>query len=311
MKKIFALILMSLAVCVNANAGFWYTNHHKADELRGTKEYYSNVYNDGGDYFKCYNDGTGNDYVMIGADTGIFDYENYKYFYSDYKYMYATIGFYKNGHLIERASFRFNLYSGDFDFAYSGDGNKLSTKIINHLKNVGDVRIIAPKYSGPDFDITIPMNPNLITDIPKEVKEESNEEIETVEEETIEVKDTVTTKIVMMELPKIDTPTSNIVLATKSNIINVHNTASPIRDRVWEAYNKTIRYIRYNSVDDLEIKYHSIESLMSANKKEMRKLPKNSREYKFKQMLNKTMKSKMETIDGYYFEMTGKYIYQG
>ena len=181
---------MSLAVCVNANAGFWYTNHHKADELRGTKEFYSNVYNDGGDYFKCYNDGSGNDYVMIGADMGIFDYENYEYIYSDYKYMYATIGFYKNGHLIERASFRFNLYSGDFDFAYSSDGDELSTKIINHLKNVGDVRIIAPKYSGPDFDITIPMNPNLITNV-NEVKNEVKKTVNHKSSSKIETTDLI------------------------------------------------------------------------------------------------------------------------
>ena len=306
---------MSLAVCVNANAGFWYTNHHKADELRGTKEYYSNVYNDGGDYFKCYNDGSGRDYIMIGADMGIFDYENYKYFYSDYKYMYATIGFYKNGNLIERASFRFNLYRGDFDFAYSGDGDKLSTKIINHLKNVGDVRIIAPKYSGPDFDITIPMNPNLITnvnEVKKTVNHKSSSKIaskQNTSKPSTESTDTVKTKTVMIELPKIETSSPNVVLASNTCPIAVNNT--PQTDEIWKSYENAVRYIKYNDASYLETTYLRIESLLYANKREMRKLPKNSNEHQLKKQQIKIMKAKMEEIDRKYFELTNKYIYQG
>lgn len=306
MKKFFALILMSLAVCVNANAGFWYTNHHKADELIGTKEYYSNVYYDGGDYFKCYNNGSGRDYIMIGADMGIFDYEDYKYIYSDYKYMYATIGFYKNGHLIERASFRFNLYRGDYDFAYSGDNDKLSTKIINHLKNVGDVRIIAPKYSGPDFDITIPMNPDLITDIPKEEPQKPEPIVEEVSETTESI-DTV--KIVMVELPKIETPSPNVVLASNICPIAINNT--PQTDEIWKSYENAVRYIKYNDASYLETTYFKIEHLLYANKREMRSLPKDSNELKLKKQQIKVMKSKMEEIDNKYFELTNKYIYQG
>jgi radical SAM superfamily enzyme YgiQ (UPF0313 family) len=297
---------MSLAVCVNANAGLWYTTHHEADELRGTKEYYSNVYNDGGDYFKCYNDGSGRDYIIIGADMGIFDYENYKYIYSDYKYMYATIGFYKNGNLIERTSFRFNLYSGDFDFAYSGDGDELSTKIINHLKNVGDVRIIAPKYSGPDFDITIPMNPNLITNV-NEVKKTVNVSKQNTSKPSTESTDTV--KTIMVELPKIETPSPNVVLASNTCPIAVNST--PQTDEIWKSYENAVRYIKYNDASYLERTYLRIERLLYANKREMKRLPKDSDEFQLKKQQIKVMKSKMEEIDNKYFELTNKYIYQG
>lgn len=151
MKKIFALILMSLAVCVNANAGWW-KQYHKADELREQEAYYANVYSGSGGHFICWSN---SDRVRIECYDGIFDDGRC-----------ARIGFYKDGKMINMEKFvSIHQYSGDYDQVYINEF--IGYKIIYHLKYVGDVRIIAPKWSGADLDITIPMNPNLITDIPK------------------------------------------------------------------------------------------------------------------------------------------------
>lgn len=159
MKKIFALILMSLAVCVNANAQNWRNYYNKADELKGTSSHYTNVYiNSNGDSFVCWSN---TNKSQIVADSGIFDYST-SFFYSQViKTTTALVGYYKNGYLIERERITFYVHNGDCNIAYPSV--QKSHKIIRHLKYVGDVRIIVPKYSGSDFDITIPMNSNIST----------------------------------------------------------------------------------------------------------------------------------------------------
>lgn len=157
MKKFFILCLMTLVVCVNVNAqNVWEVNYHQADELKGTKGYYSNFYVDtNGNYFVCWSNAT---YVKIGTSSGIFNYN------SD-NFVSVIVGFYKDTTLIEKKTTYFYVPDGDSSTAYlrySYKSRNLSNKIINHLKNVGNVRIIANKYSGANFDIVIPMNPNLI-----------------------------------------------------------------------------------------------------------------------------------------------------
>jgi hypothetical protein len=203
-----------------------------------------------------------------------------------------------------------DCYAGDHDMAYLDDYNttKICYKIIHHLKYVGDVRIIAPRWSGPDFDITIPMNPNIKTYIPKEEPQEPEPIVEEVSEST-ESTDTVKTKTVMVELPKIETPSPNVVLAASTCPIAVNNT--PQTDEIWEAYENVVRYIKYNDASYLERTYLRIERLLYANKREMRSLPKDSNELQLKKLQIKVMKSKMEEIDNKYFELTNKYIYQG
>ena len=164
MKKIFAIILMSLAVCVNANAG-WDKRYFKADELREQEAYYANVYYGGYGCFVCWSN---IDRVRIECYDGIFDDDRC-----------ARIGFYKDGKMIDMEKFvSIHQYNGDYDQVYINA--VIGHKIIHHLKYVGDVRIIAPRWSGADFDFTIPMNPNLITDIQKIKPQEQTESIDSL-----------------------------------------------------------------------------------------------------------------------------------
>lgn len=153
MKKIFILCLMAFVMGVNANAQNWEIDYHQADDLKGTEGYYSNYYSDtNGNYFVCWSNDTD---VKIGTRRGIFDYDD--------NYVFVIIGFYENGSLIEKETSYFYVPRGDSNTAFTSiyKSPNLGTKIINHLKNVGNVRIIARKYSGADFDIVIPMNSNL------------------------------------------------------------------------------------------------------------------------------------------------------
>lgn len=153
MKKFFIFCLMAFVMCVNANAqNVWKVDYHQADELKGTEGYYSNFYVDtNGNYFVCWSNDTD---VKIGARKGIFDYSD--------NYVFVIVGFYKDTTLIEKETTYFYVPNGDSDTAYTSyKCPNLGNKIINHLKNVGNVRIIARKYSGADFDMVIPMNPNL------------------------------------------------------------------------------------------------------------------------------------------------------
>ena len=164
MKKIFILCFAIVAICTNTNAqyyGFcdWTEVYLEADELKGKKERYSNAYvKDNGDFFACFSD---DKYVIIKTQDGFF---NYNYEYNNFV-VDVTIGFYKDNILIEKDVVHFRTMSesgySNVAFSYIGDGKK----IIKHLKYIGDVRIIAPKYGDKDFDITIPMNPNIRTNI--------------------------------------------------------------------------------------------------------------------------------------------------
>ena len=153
MKKFIVFILMAFVMCVNAKAQNWEVDYHQADELKGTEGYYSNFYMDtNGNYFVCWSNDTN---VKIGTSRGIFDYND--------NYVFVIIGFYKNDSLIEKETSYFYVPRGDSDTAFTSNyrSPNLGTKIINHLKNVGNVRIIACKYSGADMDMVVPMNPNL------------------------------------------------------------------------------------------------------------------------------------------------------
>ena len=156
MKKfitiIFATIVAMMTFSINANAQWGTPNYHKGDELKGTSAYYSNIYQGDCGYFVCWSNDTD---VKIGANRGIFDYDD--------NYVFVIVGFYEGDKLIEKVTTRFYVPNGDSNTAYSSEYKTkgLGEKIINHIKNVGNVRIIASKYSGADFDLTIPMNPNI------------------------------------------------------------------------------------------------------------------------------------------------------
>ena len=62
-------------------------------------------------------------------------------------------------------------------------------------------------------------------------------------------------------------------------------------------------------VSSLETKYHNLQNQISANKKEMRKLSKDSAEYQIKKEQNETLRGQMNEIEKKYLELTGHYMY--
>lgn len=159
MKKIFGFVfvlIISIAMSFSANAQ-WQYFHEDADELTGKDAYDMNVFlSSNEDAFIIYSNTT---YVVIQSDRGIFDYD-------DKKCISVLIGFYEGKTLIEKCTTKFLVTrSGDTAFSTDMLSSELGKKIIKHLKTKGNVRIIASKYSGSTFDITIPKNPNIKTSV--------------------------------------------------------------------------------------------------------------------------------------------------
>ena len=146
MKKVL-LLAFSLMATLNANAQ-WSTKYHEADELRDEPAYWSNLYiaSDGAAFVSWSND----DEVKIITDKGIFDYSDSR--------VKVIVGFYKDNALMEKTTAFFYVPSGDSNTAYTSSYRNpgLGQKIIDWLKNTGDVRFIASKYSGSDFDMKVP-----------------------------------------------------------------------------------------------------------------------------------------------------------
>ena len=96
--------------------------------------------------------------VKLVTDRGIFDYENGR--------VTVLIGFYEGSTLVEKTTAKFWVPDGNSHRAYSPDDN-LGKKILEYIKTKGKVRFIAPRYSGADFDLTVPMNKDLKWTNPK------------------------------------------------------------------------------------------------------------------------------------------------
>ena len=154
MKKFLTICFMTIMMCVNVNAqNEWVSNYHEGDELKGIEEYYSNYYrNENGEYFVCWDN---SDEVKIGIRNDIFDCRLSTYDYRTYT-VYVIVGFYKDGKLIKKETTHFDVPHDNFTIAFSS--RKIGKKIIKHLKETGDVRIITHRYGNSDFDILLPMN---------------------------------------------------------------------------------------------------------------------------------------------------------
>ena len=152
MKK----VLLFLAAILIANVTFaqWQEPHYyPADELKGEAAYWANQYISDAGYFVSWSNETD---IKIATRGGIFDYDDH--------YVTVIIGFYVGDNLEEKVTTKFYVPSGDSETAYTSkyrDPKDLGEKIINQLKTKGKVRFIASKYSGADFDLTVPMNKNL------------------------------------------------------------------------------------------------------------------------------------------------------
>ena len=145
---------MTTALIANVVHAQWQTpKFFPADELKGEEAYYSNQFIGDDDYFVSWSNET---QIKIGTRRGIFDYND--------NYVSVIVGFYVNDELDEKITTKFFVPKGDSNTAYTSEYKapaNLGSKIINHLKTKGKVRFIVPKYSGADFDLTVPMNKDL------------------------------------------------------------------------------------------------------------------------------------------------------
>ena len=159
MKKV---ILFLVAILIASTAfGQWTTKFHPADELRGTSSWTENIYTtEDGYVFSCH----GEEHFSVYTPKG---------FFYEYSKMHSpvTIGFYKDGKLVEKMES--NLFVGDGyqEKAYSNDAiaEGLAKKVIHHVKYVGDVRLIPVQKKRKieddhpgSIDIKLPMNKDLV-----------------------------------------------------------------------------------------------------------------------------------------------------
>lgn len=157
MKKILICFILTL-ISISGYSQWMTPEYYPADELTGEAAYYSNVYNETGVgmFIAWSNEST----VKLVTDRSIFDYKD--------SYVTVLIGFYEGSTLVEKTTAKFWVPDGNSHRAYSSflDSN-LGKKILEHIKTKGKVRFVAPRYSGADFDLTVPMNKNLKWTNPK------------------------------------------------------------------------------------------------------------------------------------------------
>lgn len=156
MKKLFTLILVTIIAITACSTNstntksYWESSvYHEADELTDTPSYYTTTYVDDNGSVDCesYNEGTD---LIVTIDDNIFDYDGC--------FVNITIGFYKDCTLIDHKTASVYVSSREPNIMFISD-DCLVDRILFHLINVGDVRIVAPLYRGrEDFDITLPMN---------------------------------------------------------------------------------------------------------------------------------------------------------
>ena len=175
MKKILICFILTL-ISISGYSQWMAPEYYPADELKGEAAYYSNVYNETGVgmFIAWSNEST----VKLVTSSGIFDYED--------SYVTVLIGFYEGSTLVEKTTAKFWVPDGNSHRAYSSflDSN-LGKKILEHIKTKGKVRFVAPRYSGADFDLTVPMNKDLKWTNPKLIsaKETAQQDATTILDE--------------------------------------------------------------------------------------------------------------------------------
>lgn len=156
MKKI-VIIIIAILTGINANAQ-WSKTLIKGDELKETvdRTMYNFRSNNGDSFWFISNETC----INITTNRGIFDFD-----YDDYCHQvlqFVKIGFYVNGELVEKTNCLDTTFrvsdSGTTAWVYGIEGDpNLSSRIIDHLRNKGEVRIIAYLYDETEYDVTIPM----------------------------------------------------------------------------------------------------------------------------------------------------------
>lgn len=152
MKRLFLLVFLLLNVCTFANAQKWRIYATKGDALKGTADVIVNRTGRGGNYFICWSD---SHIIKIGCSDGIFNTRSTTML----RYVDVTIGFYKGETLVDKVKVMFSV-NDSYNAAYCYRRG-LNRRIIEHIKTKGDVRLFAPKYTGDDYDVKLPMNPDI------------------------------------------------------------------------------------------------------------------------------------------------------
>ena len=163
MKKSFYVIIAAFVTIVSTSCnestqelGHWYCKYYEVDELTGWGGYYKNAfYTETGESFSC--DGKE---INLFTTSEIYNYsEICNYDYDPYNtYITVIVGFYKDKKLEEKVTKEFNIGRDGSRFVTLKD-EELSKKILNHLKYVGDVRIVLKEAVE---SITLPMNKKII-----------------------------------------------------------------------------------------------------------------------------------------------------
>lgn len=159
MKKSFYAIIAAFVTIVSLStscneSGQWYCKYYEVDELTGWGGYYENkFYTTIGESFSC--DGKE---IDIFTTSVIDNYSERCNYYDPYHtYITVIVGFYKDKKLEEKVTKEFNIGRGYSSVTLKDE--ELSKKILNHLKYVGDVRIVLKEAV---VSITLPMNKKII-----------------------------------------------------------------------------------------------------------------------------------------------------
>lgn len=168
MKKSFYAIITAFVTIVslstscnesNQERGWWVCGYCEVDELTNSGGYYYNdCYKANGEYFSCVDEA-----ITIHTNNEIDGYyrdlDDYNLFND--VYVTAIVGFYEDKKLKEKVTKELDIV---FDGLHSVTlvDEELSKKILNHLKLVGNVRIVLEGRYGCITDITLPMSKKII-----------------------------------------------------------------------------------------------------------------------------------------------------
>ena len=155
MKKfIFTVLLVFISY---ASFAQWDISLNNGDELLNIPAHYFHIYHDNINGAASIAFKSNDDSFLVTPIKGIFDY-------NQDDLCKVIIGFYENDKLTNKIETNFTVVNNG---KIAGTFGETGQKIIMHLKNKGDVRIILPKYNSSNIDIRIPMNKNIHFDIQK------------------------------------------------------------------------------------------------------------------------------------------------
>lgn len=346
MKKIFAIILMSLVVCVNANAqervnGEYYKFNHTSQKIKDVVKWEYDVMteqwnaplnreNDIEISIKTFTHNNKTHYVLCLETTRVgykqiltlFGLVEEKYYYKHSDYVFVNDNIYS---VMTNCNEGLHYFKTNRTFGDDAYENRVIRDILRHQND-------------QDFELSILFYKDVVRfntsgdifyekNLKKRYYEVSkndwlklfNDDQETSKKDELTISELWESldTLEVFKRPTADEIWEDFKNASIAKQDTVETTTvsdsitTPKTDEIWESYENAVRYIKYNDASYLETTYLRIESLLYANKREMRKLPKNSNELQLKKQQIKIMKAKMEEIDRKYFELTNKYIYQG